>query len=678
MRKFKRSKFLFIFFISFALLSFKPADKYVRKALRQLEKGNLKEAKSMYVKALETNPEHFKANVGMGLLLSELLDNYTGALPYLEKAFNISTKDTLVQLMYALAKCYHHNGEYEKAIGLFDRLNGYQDYEEEIDFGKDIKKRKEDCYYAIKNRAFTPPLNWYIVNAGKNVNTEMPEYVPVLTQQNELIFTSRRKDHKNEQLSYLDGKYMESMYIAKINNSGINEPRRYTLPDQLLKAHATKKHESVVSMSPDGKKLFTFHDNKIFEISMEERGSKKPKKLLNTINFDFYQNHAFLTKDGATLFFTSEAEGGLGGIDIYRSTKIKEGEWSKPENIGGPVNTEFDEDAPFITDDGKTMYFASTGHEGFGNFDIYKTNLTDGKWSKPENLGQPINSPGHDIFFVNDNKQNVGFFSSSRSGGYGDMDIYKINYLDNLNKECPAEKSTVVSINISDAEPKDLKNIVELKVPAGYKILEYEWKVNEKIIANPNGLFDHDYKEEGTYTVTSKVIAYCDTCFSPLIACNIIENKFEKKIKTDSAIAVTEPVVPKELSKGELSKDELAAIGFNSNPILFGFDKSSLRDDAQDILNTNVEVLKKYRDLRIEVIGYTDSRGSQRHNKLLSVKRAKTVKNYLAKKGVKNTQFKFSTGKGSSELVNDCGPGKDCDNELHQLNRRVVFKVYNK
>lgn len=675
-------KFSFTLLFAFILLSsFKPGDSYLRKAARQNEKGNIKEAKILYLKALEKNPENYKANLGIGLLLSEQLDNYAAALPYLEKAFQTTGKDTLVDLIYALGKCYHHSGEYEKAIVYFDRLKGYVDYEEEVEFDKDVKKRREDCNYGISHRNFSSPGNWYIVNAGKCINTDMPEYVPVLTPQNELIFTSRRKDHKREQVSYLDGKYYESMYISKIDNAGFKEARRYTLPDQFLKSHFRKQHESVVSMSPDGKKLFTYSNNKIFEINMDERLSQKPKKLLKTINFDYYQNHAVLTKDGNTLYFTSEAKGGLGGIDIYKSTKISADEWSKPENLGEPINTEFDEDAPFVTDDGKTMFFASNGHEGFGNYDIYKSILVDGKWTKPENLGQPINSPGHDIFMIQDDKASVGYFSSSRNGGYGDMDIYKINYLNNLNKDCPANPTPQISLNLSNAKTGDFKNKIEVKLPQNYKVYNYEWKVNDNNVDNASAVLDFDYKQTGTYTVSSKVIAWCDTCLSPIVACNTIENKFEN-IKIDtSAIVNANNNTPAGIDltkfKGELSNDQLKSLGFNTSPLLFDFDASKVRKEDEEILRTNIEVLKKYSGLAVQIIGYTDSRGSQKHNNSLSNNRAKSVKNYLSKNGISKSQINFSTGKGSNNPVVKCIKKQDCDNQAHQQNRRVIFKVFN-
>jgi outer membrane protein OmpA-like peptidoglycan-associated protein/tetratricopeptide (TPR) repeat protein len=675
-------KFIIPFLIAFITFSsFKPEDKYLRKAVRQSERGNIKEAKSWFLKALGKNPDNYKANLGLGLLLSEQLNNYPVALSYLEKAFKLSEKDTLVELIYALGKCYLHAGDYGKALVFLNRLNGVIDYDGEIDFEKDLKKRKEDCEYGISNRNDMSSPNWYIINAGKSINTDMPEYVPVLTLQNELIFTSRRKDHRREQVSYLDGKYFESMYISKIDNSGFKEARRYSLPDQFLKSRFRKNHESVVSMSPDGKKLFTYSNNKIFEINMDERLSQKPKKLLKTINFDYYQNHAFLTKDGNTLYFTSEAKGGIGGIDIYKSEKIKEGEWSKPENIGEPINTGFDEDAPFITDDGKTMYFSSNGHEGFGNYDIYKSTYVAGKWTKPENLGQPINSPGQDIFMVQDNKASVGYFSSSRNGGYGDMDIYKINYLNNFHEDCPVKTTHQFSLSIIDTETNDFKNKIEVTLPKNYNVYSYEWKVNEKAVETAKAVLDYDYKNAGSYIVTSKIIAWCDTCLAPLALCSTIENKFGN-IKVDTATIVKVKDAPPlivDLSKykGELSIEQLQALGFNTSPILFDFDQSDIRTDAREILKNNSEVLKKHPSLKIQIVGYTDSRGSEKHNKKLSTQRANSVKALLSKNEVTKLQINYSTGKGANDLINKCGEGQDCDDLAHQQNRRVVFIVFN-
>lgn len=658
------------------LSSFGPVNKYLRKAARQTGKGNIKAAKGYYKLALEKEPENYKANLGMGLLLSEVVEDYPGATAYLEKALSKSEKDTLVDLFYALGKCYQHAGNFNKAIAFFNRLKGYQDFEGELNFEKEIPKRIADCNYALEHAADKMPDSYYTVNAGKVINTEMPEYVPVLTPQNELIFTSKRQDDKREKINYLDGKFFESMYIAKIEPNGFSNTRRYTLPDEFMKSKYKRGHESVVSMSPDGKKLFTYHNNKIFEINMEQRANEKPHQLLKTINFDYYQNHAFLTKDGHTLYFTSEAEGGLGGIDIYKSTKTGEGQWSKPENLGAPINTEFDEDAPFVSDDGKTLYFASTGHKGFGNYDIYKCTLTDGKWGEPENLGQPVNSPGHDIFLVMDGNGANGYFSSSRNGGHGDMDIYKIVSLNSV-PACLTATSSVVSTVVTDENAKDFANTIAVKVPANFKVLGYEWEVNGIKIDHAEPQLNYDFRSAGSFSTVTKVIAYCDTCLSVTAMCVLTESKFDG-VKIDLSVLTNTATAPDiNLMKGELTNEQLLALGFNINPVLFDLNKSEVRTDGGSIISNNIEVLKKYPTLRVEIIGYTDARGSEVLNKALSDKRAGDVKRFMTKAGIPLKQIKSAQGKGSDNLVNNCGKDVTCSEAEHQQNRRVVFRVFN-
>jgi len=231
-------------------------DKLILKAERNIDRGNLKEAKEDYKKALEKEPDNRAANLGLGLMLSELLDNYGEAMPYLLKANSVAVKDSAYDLIFALGKCFHYNGEYEKAISYYDRLVGLQDLDKEKDFQKELLKRKNDCEFALSKKHIPIDDNIYIVNAGKAINTEYPEYVPVLAGNSELIFTSKRKDNKKEEINYLDGKYFESMYTARITNNGFKDVKRYVLPESLTNSKSYNHHQAVVSISPDSKKLF--------------------------------------------------------------------------------------------------------------------------------------------------------------------------------------------------------------------------------------------------------------------------------------------------------------------------------------------------------------------------------------------------------------------------------------
>lgn len=511
---------------------FAQVSKLNKEAQVNLENGHLKTAIELYKSVLAQEPDNRTANLNLGLIYSELLDNFILAQPYLEKTIQLPAKDTAYDVIFALGKCYQFNGEFDRAMSFYNRLGGVQDLDEERNFQRDIEKLKLDCEYAQLHSSDTVNRNIYFANAGKAINTDMPEYVPVLTSKDELIFTSKRQDDPKEELNYIDGKYYESMYIAKIESNGFSGLRRYTLPDKLINSKMYNHHFAVVSLSQDQKKLFTFKDNKLYEISLEERTFNEPTKL-KIKKFDHYQNHAYLTKDEKTLFFTSDFEGGLGGTDIYQTTKDEKGEWTTPVNIGAPINTPFNEDAPFLDSD-STFYFASEGHPGFGNYDIFKSRFEDGKWLTPTNLGKPVNTTAHDVFLVMDSTHSVGYFSSGRKGGFGDMDIYKIVYLDKFPRNCMPYDQKALYVSASDNDYSDFKNTVQLNLAANYQVLELAWKINGTAITSTALSQEYNYGSYGKFPIELKVMVGCDTCLNPVVACIAFENTLDK----------TEPVLP--------------------------------------------------------------------------------------------------------------------------------------
>jgi tetratricopeptide (TPR) repeat protein len=669
-------RLLLILFVFFCLQPayFSQVKKYLRKAARATENGQLEKARLLYLKGLAKDSMNYKLNLGIGLNLSEFMDRPEEALKYLERAYNSSPKDTLPDLLFALAKVYEHYGRYKDAIPLFDRLAGVSAVEEDDSlFQMDVRKRKADCYYGIEHDFFTSPKDWYVVNVGSNINTQAPEYVPVLTPNNELLFTSKRQDDPKEKINDIDGKFFESMYISELKNGRFNPPRRYTIPDLFAKSKFRKHHESIISMSPDGKKLFLYRDTKIFEVTMDAVKKESPKKLSKSINFAYYQNHAYLTRDGNTLYFTSESSEGEGGNDIYVAKKGADGNWTKPENLGAPVNTAYDEDAPFVSDDGKTLYFASKGHPSYGSFDIYKSTWEDGKWSSPENLGKPINSAAHDIFMITNGEGNIGYFSSSRVGGKGDMDIYKINYLKDYDRECTTHNDATISLSTEKlADTTTNKYLIKAGLPDYYKILRFAWSVNGTTVNATGDRLEYGFKEVGTYPVEVKIVSYCDTCMEPFVACNTTSITVEQPI-------VIKPSIP-DLSSyhGQLSKDQLLALGFDVTPIRFNFNKADVREDMRSILDKNLEVLKTYPDLYIEITGHADSQGKPSRNMVLSGQRAQNVKAYLTKKGLAKKRIKRTYAKGAKELLNDCIRGEDCPKEKNEVNRRVEISVFRK
>ena len=656
-------------------ISYSQINKYLRKGNSAFQKNNLQAARENYLKAYNLDKENYDANLGLGFVLSEYMAKYEEALPYLETALKNSSPDTLPDLLFALARCYHFTGNFTKAHNIFSTLYviSTKVKSEDIYYINDLKKRTEDCVFADENKMLLVDENIYIGNLGPKVNTDMPEYVPTLGVNNELIFTSRRKDSEKEKRSKIDDKYFENMYVTKLENGRPTSVKTHTLSDN-MKASARKKHVSIISASRDGKTIYIFKNNKIFELKSENSTIKNAKKLSKNVNIDFYQNHSSVSKDGKTIYFTSEDERGNGDLDIYKSVKDANGNWGKPENLGTTINTAMDEDAPFISDDGTTLYFASKGHPGFGDYDIFKSTYENGAWSKPENLKRPINSEGHDIFFAQ--SDNNSYFSSYRKGGYGDMDIYKITYLDKFNKECGEQRNSLLTLNLKFTDKVNNLMSFEVNVPNYLKTIAYQWTFNQtKLNAGGAQINQTISNTEIGDSIFVKVIAGCDTCIEPILLCS--NTKYQKP---KEEILVTDEIgknpYDDKLILPYLNKTKLDALKLNLTPIYFSLNKSDIREDAIVILNQNLEILSKHPELSILIYGFADNRGSELYNISLSKKRAQHVKDYLVSKGLSKKQIEQVNGKGEEFILNKCTEGVECTDAEYEINRRVEFIIF--
>jgi len=327
---------------------------------------------------------------------------------------------------YYLGMAYLLNYQLDEALNNFNKANELLPKKHHLkdDCQRYIETTKNAIYF-VQN----PIQDANIVNLGPEVNGPYDDFSPVISvDERALYYTSRRIRQDSTNLSTVaeDGKFFEDIYIAYADNAG-----NWSQPE-LLNINQVDNHLATVNVTPDGQQLFVYDgsigDGALKESKMVGEFWSDPVLLGTDINSKHWETHIALTSDGNTMYYVSDRPGGKGERDIYRVVRLPNGKWSKSLALPSQVNTKYNEDAPFIHPDGKTLYFASEGHRSMGGFDIFKSTLDDeGNWSEPENIGYPINTVEDDVFYVISSDSKRAYFSSDRDGGYGKKDIYRIN-----------------------------------------------------------------------------------------------------------------------------------------------------------------------------------------------------------------------------------------------------------
>jgi WD40-like Beta Propeller Repeat len=185
-----------------------------------------------------------------------------------------------------------------------------------------------------------------------------------------------------------------------------------------------------VHISHDGQKLFIYRNvgvgsGDIFMSKLDGANWSVPEKIKG-INSNFWEGSVCLFPDEKTICFSSERQGGVGGRDLYYAKLQPDGTWGDVKNFGPEINTKFDEDAPFIHSDGKTLFFSSNGHNTIGGYDIFRSELKNGSWTTPYNVGKPVNTPQDDKFYIVSSDGQRGYYSSEKKDGFGQQDIYTV------------------------------------------------------------------------------------------------------------------------------------------------------------------------------------------------------------------------------------------------------------
>lgn len=387
-----------------------------------LKNGDQKYEAKEYDKALKiyedgTNlyPNDARLNFKTGLTYLSL-PRKSESLRYLQKAFTIDPSVD-ENIYYYLGMSYQSNRQFEKALEFFSEAK------------KRNKKITEQVDKKIRQSQFADsltriPSNVVVENIGKEINSSFHEYSPLVSADgNTLIFTSNRPDESgsgNTIPSY------EDIYISK-RNGGI-----WSLPRKISANINIKFNDAAAFLTADGRTLVLYYEyggGDIYTSTLQGDEWTKPVQLNENINTPlFWEASGFLTTDGKKLYFTSNRPGGMGNMDIYVSEMERTGDWGVAENLGPVINTQGREDSPALDPDGSTLYFSSDGHPNMGGMDIFKSELQDGKWQKPVNLGYPINSVEDDSFFALAGDRRSAYFSTLREEG--NAEIYTLTFVE--------------------------------------------------------------------------------------------------------------------------------------------------------------------------------------------------------------------------------------------------------
>ncbi|MFO7829355.1 MAG: hypothetical protein R6V23_12085, partial [Bacteroidales bacterium] len=412
-----------------------------------LEEKSYDKAVEMYQKILKEIPNSSFIKFKIGVTYLNTDDQNDKAISFLEEAseniaadFNPKdireTRTPLEGLLY-LGVAYHVNNR------LSDAKKMYNSYKEKITPDhmnyQLVNQYIESCNHAEKMIAV--PKRVQMQNLGNKINNENSNFNAVFSGDgNTVVFTSYTRN-------YID------IYISKKNGNNWSSPKNIT--NQVSKKYYLKTS----CLSYDGDELFLVtddpDDNDIFASYLEGSKWTNAKKLHKTISHKkSNETHACISKDGTTLYFTSDKDGSIGGLDIYKSTRDEKGKWSDPVNLGPEINTQFNEETPFLSPNGQFLFFSSEGHNSIGGFDVFYVDLNDP--TKVTNMGYPVNTTADDLFYVPGNSPNTGYMARAADDSQGKKDIYQLTVL-------PDIKINGEIYNLADGEIVNDKEL-EIKV----------------------------------------------------------------------------------------------------------------------------------------------------------------------------------------------------------------------
>ncbi len=642
------------------LEAFQAGDNY-------LSEKKLIKAQKAFERVIRLKPDMAAAYRRLGLV-HQLLENYEKAANYYDRCIEINPYLSRA-VYFQSGEMYLKSGNYTTAL---ERLKTYQDFqkllpelfengalelETEAHFNTFLITYLDNCQFALEKEVFKDIA---IQNLGPAINSKADDCFPYLSNDESWMFYTRfGKTSGEEKLmhstfsekgSWAEGKPLLTKSVNADFNQGMGKATR----DEQKMYFPGCNREDILGMCD------------IFMANMKNGVIQDIFKLSDEVNSDSWDSQPSINCEGKSLYFASDRKGGYGGTDIWVSHKAEDGSWSEAINLGPNINTEGDEESPFIADDNVTLYFASNGHPGFGDQDIFFTRKSStGAWSQPLNLGRPINSKSREISFFMNARGNKGYMASNREGGEGGLDIYQFGLPPKRDfEEIAYVKGTVVD----SITKKPVKTIVELVGKGLYPTDEkgrfficHPTLSGLKVTVSERKYYDY----EKVFSLTNwnrEGFAEIDIYLQPLNPpMNIAALNATFQAKNPGKVETIDAQTLK-ISKSATPTEEV----YTTSDVYFYFDQYELTKEARFNLDKLIEDIDLDKLALIIVEGYTDQIGTDDYNQQLSEKRAKEVAEYFKAKGLQSLKIIYK------------GYGEKSASMIYSKNRKVDIIVYYK
>lgn len=616
----------------------KKAKKLYQEALDKV-RSNREEARGLLRQALEQEPDFGRANYMMGDILLKS-NRVNEAEPYLKSAFE-QCPELNPLILFKLGSIAFGNKRYNDASAYLEKFIATNEGKEQE--RSDAREMITACKFFIEGFANPVPFN---PRTLKDVSTPDDEYLPIITADNQTLYFTRRTYQTSRTAYGEEKKQIEKFSVAQARAENLFENG-----GSLTYPFNQQGNEGGASLTADNKYMYfticrqdgsnfncdiyysVFQKNEWGEIRSMGPGVNGPNS---------WDSQPSVSADGRTLYFASNRSGGLGEIDIWKTTKNADGSWSAPENLGPGINTPGSEKSPFFHSDGQTLYFCSNGQMGFGGHDIFMSKLEEGgNWKTPRNLGYPINSEKDDLGFFVSTDGKTGYFASDKLKGEGGWDIYAFD----LYKEARPERVFFFTGELKDENNNTVTDArVEIK------------NVKTKEITT----IDVD-SSTGKYVA---VMAFNDD--------HILTVKQPGKAFTSQYLSTADSSLNKPKKVDLEVKEIKVGTPYKINNIQFSTNSYELTLQTINIVQELAVFLSENPGIRIAIHGHTDNVGDPKDNLLLSENRAKKVYGVLVDAGIDPSRLS-SKGFGATKPVasNNTESGR-------ALNRRTEFVITGK